>query len=473
MSTNSLTSTVAAWIHKQSARELPAEVEHHMRRMILDHLSGVIPASTGEVSNFVSNHVQRHYGKGPATAFGIENSTALGAALLNGTSAHGIETDDGYTPGSFHPTCVVLPAVFALAEERNSSTTQILRAAAIGMEVGCRLAAAGHPATRRRGFHNTAIAGVFGAAAASAVLLELDEIQTLNALGIAGSHAGGLFEFLGSSAEVKRLHPGKAARDGIAAADLAFSGLTGPATVLEGEDGYFSAYAGTAGTDWHPETILNGLGEQWAVMRSYIKPYPCCRHLHGAIDGVLALSAEHSLNYRDITTVHIGTFSIAAGHTGTEISTMMGAQLSLPYAVAVALQKNRLTLADFSEENRNDPEVHSLMSRITVEIDETADQNYPLNGRPAAVTITVEDGTSYTTYIQHPYGEPDNPMTDQDLEQKARDLVEPIIGAEGADLLIKSAWTFQDLSFLTELNNLVITTRSHDQTSAELASTNS
>jgi hypothetical protein len=113
--------------------------------------------------------------------------------------------------------------------------------------------------------------------------------RATTALGSAGSHAGGLFEFLGDSAEVKRFHPGKAARDGIAAADLAASGLTGPTTVLEGADGYFAAFAGAAGEAWFPERVRDGLGEEWVLLQTYVKPYPCCRHLHGAIDGALEL----------------------------------------------------------------------------------------------------------------------------------------------------------------------------------------
>jgi 2-methylcitrate dehydratase PrpD len=425
--------------------------------MILDHLGGVVASSVLEVGSLVATHVHRMYGAGPATAIGFGKTTALGAAVLNGTNGHGIETDDGYTPGSFHPTSVVLPAVFAVAEEQQSSPGQVLKAAAIGMEIGCRVARAGHPATRRNHFHNTPIAGVFGAAAAAAVLLDLDEQQIANALGIAGSHSSGLFEFLSHSAEVKRFHPGKAARDGIASADLAKAGLTGPTSILEGKDGYFAAYAGEEGKDWFQDPVRDGLGHDWVVLKTYIKPYPCCRHLHGAIDAAAALRSEYGFSGDDVSGVRIGTFSIAAGHNGTTVNTMMGAQLSIPYTVAVALRSGNVTLADFSPEARQDTKTLALMEKVAVEIDDDANSAYPLNGRPAEVTITLTNGDSYARRVQNPYGESTNPVTDADLETKVRHLVEPVIGVEGADHLIRASWGFQDLGFLSEIDAAVRT----------------
>jgi 2-methylcitrate dehydratase PrpD len=450
-----LTATLAHWAAQQARTGLPDSVREHMRRMILDHLGGVVASSVGEVSRAVGSHVLRQYGEGPATAIGLGKTTALGAAVLNGTNGHGIEADDGYTPGSFHPTSVILPAVFAVAQERGLKAEEILLAAAIGMEVGCRIAAAGHPATRRNHFHNTPVVGVFGAAAATAVLMGLDEAGIANALGIAGSHASGLFEFLGPSAEVKRLHPGKSARDGITSADLAAAGLTGPTTILEGPDGYFAAYAGIEGEHWFKDRLLDGLGEKWFVLGTYIKPYPCCRHLHGAIDAVLELRKKHNIDWLQVTNIHVGTFSIAAGHNGTEVETMMGAQLSMPYTLAVALESGGVTLQDFMDNERQRQDLHSIMRMVTVEIDAAADAAYPRVGRPAEVTITLEDGTSYNHRVEQPYGESSNPMSNADLEHKVRALAVPVIGTEGAEQLIKSAWEFEDLNFLDGIDRLV------------------
>lgn len=449
-----LTRKIASWVHRQSRLDLPDEVQHHARRMVLDHLGGVVASSVGEVSGAVANHVRRTYGEGPATAIGLGRATALGAAVLNGTNGHGIEADDGYTPGSFHPTSVILPAVFAVGQERNLEMVQVLRAAAIGMELGCRIAASGHPATRKKHFHNTPVAGVFGAAAAVAVLRGLSEEGIANALGIAGSHAAGLFEFLGSSAEVKRYHAGKAARDGIASADLAESGLTGPVTVLEGPEGYFAAYAGEEGVDWRPEAILDQLGERWVVRETYVKPYPCCRHLHGALDAAIQLRDENGVDSSAIEEIHVGTFAIAANHNGTDVRSMMGAQLSLPYSIAVALRRGKVTLQDFFPDAREDCETQALMEKVRVELDDAANKAYPLSGRPAEVTLRLAGGSEISRRVERPYGEYLNPMSDEDLEQKVRALAVPVIGEEGARYLAASAWHGVDLSFLDEIDRM-------------------
>ncbi|MBF6180805.1 MmgE/PrpD family protein [Nocardia otitidiscaviarum] len=454
-SSSGLTRKIAAWIVEQQQEPLPTALDHHVRRLLLDHLAGVVASTPGEVSAAVARHAHRLYPGTAATAIGHGRLSVPGAAMINGTNGHGIESDEGYTPGSMHPTSVVFPAVFAVAQDRELPAERALVAAAIGMELACRLAAAGHPATRHRHFHNTPIAGVFGAAAAVSVLYELDVEHVANALGIAGSHASGLFEFLSSSAEVKRFHPGKAARDGIAAVDLVDSGLTGPTTVFEGTDGYFAAYAGVEGEDWHVETVLEGLGETWVLTRTYVKPYPCCRHLHGAIDAALAIRSDNALTPDEIESVAVGTFAIATRHAGRALATLLDAQLSLPFTVATALVRGAVGLTDFEPAARTDSTVLALMDKISVHLDPEADAAYPRSGRPAEVTITTTDGRVFAQRVQHPYGEPSNPMHDADLEAKARRLAEPVVGAAAATKLIAAAWDGDALAVLDVLDHAV------------------
>ncbi|HWC22745.1 MAG TPA: MmgE/PrpD family protein [Flexivirga sp.] len=450
-----LTRNVADWIVEQGKAALPDEVEHHTRRLMLDHLAGVVASSPGPVSTAVARHAQRLYPGEAATAIGHGRLSILGAALVNGTNGHGIESDEGYTPGSMHPTSVIFPAVFAVAQQRDTSFAQVVNAAAIGMELSCRIAAAGHPATRLRHFHNTAIAGVFGAAAAVAVLYRMEAEEVANVLGLAGSHASGLFEFLSSSAEVKRFHPGKASRDGIAAADLVDCGLTGPVTVLEGVDGYFAAYAGECGVDWHPEVLTNGLGIEWVLSQTYVKPYPCCRHLHGAIDATIEIAVDQDIKPADIATVRVGTFGIAARHDGRDLDTVLQSQLSLPYTVALAAVRRGVGLTDFDESSRADRDVRAVMDRVEVYVDADADADYPRSGRPAEVTVVLTDRRTFVRRIQRPYGEPANPLSDADLEGKARRLVEPVAGKQAADVLIDAAWNGSDLAILDVLDGAI------------------
>ncbi|MDT0213063.1 MmgE/PrpD family protein [Rothia sp. ARF10] len=450
-STEGLTLRVAEWVAEQAATPLPPEVDHHVRRLVLDHLAGVVAGSVTPVTVAVAEHASEEYGGAHATAVGHGRLSTLGAALVNGTAAHGLEVDDGYTPGSVHPSAVALPAVLAAAQREGSTPEQTLRASAIALELVCRLAASGHPATWRNHFHNTPITGVLAAAAGVSALTGADAPTTANALGIAASHAGGLFEFLGQAAEVKRVHPGKAARDGIASAQLARRGVTGPLTALEGQHGYFAAFAGD---DWSLDTLVDGLGQRWTCLDTYVKPYPSCRHLHGPIDAALALRKAHGLMAEDVRAVTVGTYSVATHHGHTRVDSFLDAQMSIPYAVAAALRWGEVTLTEFSDEARADSSVLALTSAVEVVLDEHAQDLYP-KARPSRVTLELADGRSVSEWVEQPYGEPSNPVTDEDLAGKFHAITDPVVGAAGADELIAAVWAFEDLGFLDRADELV------------------
>jgi 2-methylcitrate dehydratase PrpD len=317
----------------------------------------------------------------------------------------------------------------------------------VAVEVTCRLARAGHPATRHAGFHNTPLAGVFGAAAGVCVVLGLDEVSS--ALGLAGSHAGGLFEFLGSGAEVKRLHAGKAARDGLLSAHLAARGVTGPASVLEGGNGYFHAFAGD---DWRPEDLLDGLGTAWALMDTYVKTHPCCRHLHGAIDALLTLRAEHGLTPESVREIRVETYAIAAAHSHLNFDSHLDAQMSLPYTAAVAVLDGRMGLAQFDHAHRTSPAVAELARRVEVVAADDLDARYPAE-RPARVTVRRTNGPDLHAEVAQPKGEPSTPLSDDELVAKFHLLADPVLGPATAARVVKSVWAFDDITFLGELSD--------------------
>ncbi|MGH3748728.1 MAG: MmgE/PrpD family protein, partial [Micromonosporaceae bacterium] len=368
------------------------------------------------------------------------------AALGNGAAAHGLEVDDGYTPGGYHPGAPTLSAILAKAEAQDASAEQILVATVVAFELSCRLAGAGHPATWRRGFHNTPVVGVFGAAAGVAKLAGGDPHTITQALGIAGSHAGGLFEFLGSGAEVKRLHAGKAGHDGVVSAELALLGLTGPATVLEGRNGYLRAYADG---DYDEEHLIGGLGAEWRMLRTYVKPYPCCRHLHGPIDAVLALREQAPIDPDVVRAVTVETFTSASRHNGRNIADFLDAQMSIPYAVAVTLLHGTPALQHFETDMRQDPRVRRLVD--LVQVTEAADcvRDFPAM-RPARVTVNVA-GENRVLRVDQPYGEPDNPVNDADLEAKFHRLAGPVLGVERCQRIVAQVRAFDAPGVLFDL----------------------
>ncbi|MFI5612561.1 MmgE/PrpD family protein [Amycolatopsis sp. NPDC051903] len=441
------TAEIAAWAARHRDEPLPAEVETHVKRLLLDHLGGVIAAARFPVAKLVAGYAAVANPGAEATAVGFGWLSADGAALVNGTAAHSLEVDDGYTPGSVHPSAVAFPAVLAAAQRHGAPPGRLLAGAAVALELTCRLAAAGHPATWRNGFHNTPLAGVVAAAAGVSTVLGSDAAQTEHALGIAASHAGGLFAFLGQDAEVKRLHAGKAARDALASAELAARGLTGPSGVLEGKKGYFEAFAHN---DHDPRVVVDGLGSDWALLRTYVKPYPCCRHLHGPIDAALELRAEPGFDAARITRVTVGTYAVAAHHNATTVDSFLGAQMSIPHAVAVALLRGEVGLTEFEAAAYSREDVRALAAKVEVGPDPEAEAVYPVE-RPARVTIELDGAEPLSLRVAQPYGEPDNPVSDAALEEKFRRLSTPSLGADRTAKIIAAVRALDDLSFLQEL----------------------
>ena len=435
-----LTMRLSEWIATTSDHDIPGTVLHQTKRVILDFVACAIVGATSNTARIVQQLLAETDSDTSSGVIGTPlRMSPAGAALANGTAVHAFDVDDGYTPGSFHPGGPVLSAVVAAAEAQGASAADILRAATLGYELSCRLAGAGHPATRRRGFHNTPVAGVFGAAAGVAAILGLGADDTASALGLAGSHAGGLFEFLGQGSEVKRLHAGKAGRDGLLSAQLAARGLTGPRTVLEGPNGYFQAFAGG---DYDSGHLMDGLGEDWRMLRSYVKPYPCCRHLHGPIDAVRQLQEEAPIDLDGLEAVTVDTYDLASGHDLRTVDDLLDAQMSLPFAVAVSIVHGEPGLQAFSQAVRSDPVVRRVMERVEVRSSSDCEREYPAK-RPARVTVRSAGGER-SVYVPQPYGEPDNPISDTDLDAKLARLAAPIIGEERCKEIAAEVWAFDD-----------------------------
>src|SRR3954470_6392881 len=288
--------------------KLPQDTVHAFKRTLLDFLTCAISGAAMPVSQALLAYFEENDTTRISSVIG--NGAKLSppnAALVTGTNTHGLDFDDGHTQGSAHPAGVIFPAVLAVAEQRGSSAQEIVTAVVCGYDVMCRIAATMHPESARRGYHNTALAGVFGATAAVSNLLKLDAAQTLNALGLAGSFSAGIREYLDEGAEIKRIHPGKAARDGITCAEFARRGITGPGKVLEGRYGFFATHA-APNVKW--PRLFEGMGERFEINSIYHKPYPCCRHYHAVIDGIKELRQEHGFKSDDVAHADLGMYAV-------------------------------------------------------------------------------------------------------------------------------------------------------------------
>jgi len=430
---------LAQWVADTGSQELPADVRHQVRRSLVDYLAAAVVGAGSDAASIVRGYLREHDHAQRSTV--IATRTRLGpagAALANGVAAHALDLDDGYTPAGGHPGCTVVSAALAAAEAHDGTAADLERAIAVGYEVACRIGSATHPGQWRRGFHNTPLFGVFGAATATAAILGLGARAIANAYGLAGSHAGGLRSYHDEGSDLKRYHAGKAARDGLVTAELASRGLTGPTNVLEGSHGYVAAFAGDAHLS---ELVLAGLGSTWLMRDTYQKPYPCCRHVHAAVDAALKIRARTEVG-TSIDSIRVETFSIAATYDNKDIHSVLDAQMSLPYAVAAALVHGQVGMAQFEDDARSDRHLRDLMEAVEVVVDEDLDAAYP-SQRPARVVVGA-GGREYVEEVMQPYGEPGNPMSDDAIDAKFHRLVEPVLGRTHTTVLAEAAWALDD-----------------------------
>lgn len=436
--TDSFSGVLARHVASTAYSDLPETVIHAFRRTLCDYLACVFAAADLPVTRGVREWVASQGTAPRATVIGTGmRASATEAALINGAAAHGLDFDDGFTRSSSHPGGVVFSAALAAAEENGSSMSELILAVVLGYDVMLRIASTMHPASASQGWHNTPVAGVFGATAVAARLRGLDAITTRNALGLAASFSGGIRQYLRDGAEVKRIHPGKAARDGIVCAGLAEHGITGAIACLEGADGLFRAMVNNAVDETE---LLRELGETFHIASAYFKPYPCCRHFHAAIDAALDLRAEENLTSTDVSSIEIGLYEVGAhGHDHITARNLLECQMSAPCAVTAALRHGRLSAALFYPDAFSDPESQRLLAATRTYVDEECERLYP-QVRTGFVALQLADGRRLERRVVEPRGENANPLTDDDLSRKFLDNATEVLGEAEASALLETIW---------------------------------
>lgn len=367
------------------------------------------------------------------------------AALLNGTASHTAEMDDIYREGIYHPGSPTVAAGLALAERLDASGADLLRAVAIGYEVGDRIAETVNPAHYRY-WHTTGTVGTVGAAAAGAELLGLDAPAFAHALATATTMAAGLQQAFRSDAMSKPLHAGHAAEAGLLAALAAGKGCTGALDILEGPAGFGAGMA--ASPEWakataEPERALG-------VTRATVKNHSCCGHTFAAVDAALTLRAS-GVRAEDVTAVRVRTYRTATEVAGnTDPRTAFEAKFSTAYCVAAALWLGTVRLRAFEPEPLADPVIRDIVARTTVEADDAMEQVFP-GKRCATVTVTDGSGREHVAERETRKGDPDDPLTAAELADKFTDLAAPVVGGAAADELAAALLGLADLARVRDL----------------------
>jgi len=361
-----------------------------------------------------------------------------GAALVNGALAHSLDFDDTHAESSLHPSAPVVPAALAAAEMCGADGRRLIAGVVAGYEVICRLGMALVPTGHyERGFHPTATAGAFAAAAAAGKVFGLDARGIENAFGIALSQAAGSLQFLENGAWTKRFQVGQAAMNGLMAACFARRGYLGAAAAIEGRHGFLRAYA----PDPVPERVLAGLGAQYETLRIAVKPYPSCRYGHAAIDAVIALAAANDVVPDRVASMQIGLPQKGYDITGSPQAqkqnpkSIVDGQFSMPFVAAVALSRRAMGWDDYPR-HLADPETLALCRRTSTVVDPEAEAEFPAN-MSGSVRIRLVDGGELRRFVAVPKGEPDNFLTAAELRGKFDTLVSPYLAPARADALCR------------------------------------
>lgn len=427
------TATLAAYVADLRYDDIPAEVATRAKALTLDFLGSAVRARRDAESTpslLETLAALGLDGAGEATVCGDARTyTPAVAALLNGAFGHSLDFDDTHADSSLHPSAPVVPAALAVGEIVQASGRDVLAAIVAGYEVCCRLGNALDPTSHyARGFHPTATAGTFGAAAAAAKLYGLSAERIVAAFGVSGSQAAGSLQFLLNGAWNKRYQVGAAAMNGVIAATLARNGFVGATEAVEGRHGLLAGYSDAA----RPDKAVAGLGRVYETMNIGVKPYPSCRYTHAAVDALIALRREHNLTPDTIRRVEIGLHRNGITLTGDAATkrharSVVDGQFSMYFTAALALDQGSFGWDDYAR--LGDPAIEALAERIEVV------QDARLEGRshPFGARVSIDaGGATLERLVPDPSGEPSLFPDAPAMRQKFLQLARPVLdgGAE-------------------------------------------
>lgn len=380
---------------------LPLQTKQLSRKCLLDYFGVKI----GGIKNLKEKHSEL-----------IESEPK--DAFINGFAAHILELDDGHRHGMIHLGASIVSAVLTVAEKEKLSTDSILKGIVMGYEVAVRCAMAIQPGHKMRGYHVSGTCGTIGSAMGVAFACGYHKEQLKSTLACAVTSAAGLLEIQEEASELKPYNVGRATMDSLMAAQIGRLALPAPDDILGGKQGFLAALTDTP----HPEYLTDFSSGDYAIEGIYQKVHAACRHCHPAIDATLDMRKELKLRPVEIDRIEVHTYKLAVGsHDHTDIRGISSAKLSTPYAVALAIVKGSAGYADYNEENLDDYWIKALTRKVNVIEDDDLTQRSPAV-RGARVTIYLKDGREFEASCMYPKGEPENPLSKEELEDKFRGL---------------------------------------------------
>jgi 2-methylcitrate dehydratase PrpD len=441
--------------------DIPEQAVESAKKEVLDSLATALGGSTkpgvGELVDMV-----KEWGGTPQStiiAYGIK-CPAPHAAQVNGTMIHALDYDDGHQTALVHIGCVAVSTCLAVAERMGEvNGREFITTLALGGDLLARLGMASRPGGNAldSGWHPTTLFGFLGAAAMSGRLMRLDEDKMINALGLAYHQCGGAGSGVADGALAKRMGPGLAAKGGITAALMAERGITGERDPLEGKSGIYKVYMGS---DYNPKALTEGLGEVYEGINIGDKPYPCCGLTHALIDAALSLREKHGIKADQIKHIMVyGGQAVYDLAQPPEIKnsprTIIDAQFSVPWVVALALVYGKVTVDDFTEKTIRRQGILDFTKKIDSRLEPSMNRH---GVGPGGVILTMQDGTQYKEEVEHCLGSIERPMTFDDCARKFRECaassIKPLSKA-AIEKVIDKISHLEDIDNVSEIISLL------------------
>jgi 2-methylcitrate dehydratase PrpD len=437
---------------------LPTDAVEATKKEILDLLGVALGGADQPGATHVCALIKEWGGKEESSIFGSKQKVpSPNAAQANATMAHALDFDDVHEAAVMHPGIASIPVVMAVGEAQgNLSGKEFITNTALGVDMMCRLALATTPGKSpiELGWHLTTLFGFMGSAATAARVMRLTEEQIVDAIGIGYHQSCGNGQCVKDGALTKRLGPGFAVKGGITAALMAKAGVTGAKNSLEGEWGLYKQYMDG---DYSPEILTADLGKRFEGVNVAIKPYPCCRGIHPAIDAALALSTEENFQCKDIKEIIL---SVTDAHMKLLCQPLdakrsprspVDAQFSIPWGVASAIVGRRVGLGDFTESAIKNRDVLDLTQKMRVEVDNTLHKQGP---EPTRVKVITNDGKAFEKVVENPLGCLERPMSFDDCARKFTDCANNL-DSNNIERIIELVGRLEQLDDIQEIIRLL------------------
>lgn len=437
-----ITKILSEYIYSLKSEELPDELDEQIRIYIADYFASSFAGykTNKKFNKAISELLFNQGGRAESSVFpGDVKLPSENAAYLNAAYAHGADMDDGNKKSMGHIAAHTMSSVFALAEKNKAVWQDIFISLIAGYEAFNRIAGAAQPGIVKRGFHSTGITGSIASAAACSKLMSLDERQIYNAMSIAALQAGGLLIITESGQNCKPLNAANAARLGIISAKLAGRGIEAPYHPLESKKGWFHAMTDT----YNEKILLDGLGKKFTISESYLKPYASCRHTHYGIECAIDIRRKMKEIYGDFDESTVKKIKMRIYPTAVKVSGIVAVpendeqtKFSLHYALAISLLTGNFGFDKLKKEAVTKDVIRTI-DKIEI-IPDTEMENVEKGERKCTVEILTVDDKVFETTVATPKGDPENPLSWDDMTMKLKECSSGMINDEKAEKVILS-----------------------------------